>query len=106
MSSTTPEGKVKAKLAAMLKANKVWYFFPANNGFGKAGIPDVILCWYGRFIGVEVKSARGKPTDLQLHVGAQIQDAGGKWFLVRSESDIAQLETVLINIRDNYHAGS
>ena len=104
--SNTPEGKVKLKLVGMLKTHKVWHFFPANNGFGKAGIPDVIICWYGRFIGVEVKSARGKPTDLQLHVGAQIQDAGGKWFLVRSENDIAQLETVLINIRDNYHAGS
>lgn len=106
MSSTTPEGKVKAKLAAMLKSMKAWYFLPGNNGYGKSGIPDFVICWYGRFIGVEVKSARGKPTDLQLHVGAQIQEAGGKWFLVRGENDIAQLETVLINIRDNYHAGS
>ena len=106
MSNSTPEGKVKLKLVGMLKAHKVWHFFPANNGFGKAGIPDVIICWYGRFIGVEAKSAKGKPTALQLHVGSQIHDAGGRWFIVRNEVDITELEAVLIRIRDEHHAGS
>lgn len=105
MSNSTPEGKVKAKLSAMLKGMRVWYFLPGNNGYGKSGIPDYVLCWYGKFIGVEVKSAKGKPTDLQLRTGAQIQEAGGKWLIVRNEEDIEALESMLIVLRDTYHAG-
>lgn len=39
MSALTPEGKVKRKVVEVLKAHKVWYFFPANNGFGKEVSP-------------------------------------------------------------------
>jgi Holliday junction resolvase len=91
MSAMTPEGKVKTKLVAMLKELGAWYFFPANNGFGKSGIPDVIICWHGKFIGVEVKSSRGKATALQMRCGEQIQEAGGMWRIVRSADDIAAL---------------
>ena len=52
MSTLTPEGKVKRKLVEMLKRHGVWYFFPASNGFGKAGIPDVIACHNSKFIGI------------------------------------------------------
>jgi hypothetical protein len=100
--TTTPESKVKAKTVEMLKAMRAWYFFPGNNGFGKSGIPDIVICWYGRFIGVEVKSAKGKPTDLQMRTGAQIQEAGGKWLIVRNPEDIEALESMLIAMRDSY----
>ncbi len=95
----TPEGKVKLKLVEMLKEMGAWYFFPANNGYGKSGIPDVIVCWYGRFIGVEVKSAKGKPTALQLRTGTEIKDAGGMWRVVRNEDDIAALAAYLRLVR-------
>jgi len=97
--TSTPEGKVKVKLVQMLKEMKAWYFFPANNGYGKSGIPDVIICWYGRFIGVEVKSAKGKPTALQVRCGEQIKEAGGTWRIVRNEDDIAALAAYLNVVR-------
>lgn len=97
--ASTPEGKVKVKLVEMLKEMKAWYFFPANNGYGKSGIPDVIICWYGRFIGVEVKSAKGKPTALQVRCGEQIKDAGGTWRVVRNEDDIKALAAYLNVVR-------
>jgi hypothetical protein len=96
---STPEGRVKTKLVAMLKEMKVWYFFPANNGYGKSGIPDIVICWYGRFIGVEVKSAQGKPTALQVRCGEQIREAGGVWRVVRNDEDIAALASYLVIAR-------
>ena len=96
---STPEGKVKTQLVKMLKEMKVWYFFPANNGFGKSGLPDVIICWYGRFIGVEVKSPKGKPTELQLRCGEDIQGAGGVWRVVRNDDDIRALASYLMIVR-------
>jgi len=79
----TPEKRIKKKLVQMLKQEGVWYFFPAANGMGRAGIPDVIGVVKGRFIGIECKAdATKKPTALQMQCAAHIREAGGAWFLV------------------------
>jgi hypothetical protein len=35
----TPEGKVKARLKAMLDKLGIYYFMPATGGYGRSGIP-------------------------------------------------------------------
>ena len=96
MSYNTPEGKIKRKVVEVLKAHKVWYFFPANNGFGKAGIPDIIAIVNGKFMGVEVKADRTKkPSALQQKCGEEIQRAGGWWFLVYDADSIRSFEQAL-----------
>jgi hypothetical protein len=65
----TPEGKVKKHITDMLKAygKDVYYFMPSANGFGKAGVPDIVVCVYGVFVGIEVKADKrmNPPTALQ-----------------------------------------
>ena len=96
MSALTPESKVKRKVVEMLKHHGVWYFFPANNGFGKAGIPDLIAIAKGKFVGIEVKADRTKkPTALQMKCGEEIQRAGGWWFLVYDTESIDALEQAI-----------
>ncbi len=98
MAALTPEGKVKKKITDMLKRHKVWYFYPASNGFGKAGIPDIIAIAGGEFVGIEVKADRTKkPTALQVKCGKEIEAAGGTWMLVYDEITIQALEAVIIN---------
>ena len=93
MSATTPEGKIKKKLVEMLKHEKVWYFFPAANGMGKACIPDVICIVEGQFVGIECKADETKkPTTLQLMCAKDIRNAGGYWFLVYDDYSIAEVE--------------
>lgn len=93
MSYNTPEGKVKKKVVTLLKEHDCWYFFPANNGFGKAGIPDVIAIVSGVFVGIEVKADRTKkPTELQVKCGGEIRRAGGEWFLVCDDTSLLQVE--------------
>jgi hypothetical protein len=93
MSAMTPEGKIKKKLVEMLKHEKVWHYFPAANGMGRAGIPDVICIVEGQFVGIECKAdATKKPTALQLECGKQIRQAGGYWFLVFDDYSIADVE--------------
>ena len=90
--ATTPEGRIKKRLANKLKELGVWYFFPAAGAFGRSGIPDVIAIWHGRFIGIECKSDPSKkPTALQEKAGREIKSAGGLWYLVRSYQDIDNL---------------
>jgi Holliday junction resolvase len=100
MSAMTPEGKVKRKVVEVLKKHDVWYFFPANNGFGKSGIPDIIAIVDGHFIGVEVKSATGKPTELQKICGKQIEKAGGTWMVVSDDVTLEVLNAVIENRKD------
>jgi Holliday junction resolvase len=96
----TPEGKVKRKVVEVLKKHDVWYFFPANNGFGKSGIPDIIAIVDGHFVGVEVKSATGKPTELQKICGKQIEKAGGTWMVVSDDVTLEVLNAVIENRKD------
>ena len=100
MSALTPEGKVKRKVVEVLKKHGVWYFFPANNGFGKSGIPDIIAIVDGHFLGVEVKSATGEPTELQKICGKQIEEAGGTWVVVSDDITLEALEAVIENRKD------
>lgn len=100
MSAMTPEGKVKKQVTEVLKKHKVWYFSPANNGFGKSGIPDIIAIVDGHFLGVEVKSATGKPTELQKICGKQIEEAGGTWLVVSNDVTLEVLDAVLQNRKD------
>lgn len=94
----TPEGKIKKKVVELLQKYGVWYFFPASNGFGKAGIPDVVACFNGRFISIECKSdATKKPTELQLQRGREIQRAGGVWMVVCDDSTLFTLEYTIIS---------
>ena len=75
----TPEGRVKAKVKAYLKALGVWYFCPVSNGMGVHGIPDIICCYNGRFIGIETK-APGRIKNVSELQKAQIEairSAGG-----------------------------
>ena len=89
----TPEGIVKRMLVRMLKKYDVWYFFPASNGFGSAGIPDIIAIVSGRFVGIEAKADRTrKPTALQLKCAKDISAAGGNWFLVFDKNSCALVE--------------
>ena len=100
MSAMTPEGKAKRKVVEVLKKHDVWYFFPANNGFGKSGIPDIIAIVDGHFVGVEVKSATGKPTELQKICGKQIEKAGGTWMVVSDDVTLEVLDAVIKNRKD------
>jgi Holliday junction resolvase len=63
--ATTPEGKVKAKVKKILDAYGAYYFMPATGGYGKSGVPDIVCCANGYFIGIECKAGKGKTTALQ-----------------------------------------
>lgn len=59
-----------------------WFFKVWGGGFQKSGIPDLILCVNGLFMGVEIKGAEGKPSQLQLKNLDDIHKAGGAGILL------------------------
>ena len=82
----TPEAKVKRKVVDILKGAKAYYFFPATGGYGRSGVPDIVCCWRGMFIGIECKAGKNTPTALQEKELEFIRKAGGCAFVVNEET--------------------
>ena len=61
----TPEAKVKKKVVRILKDAGAYYFYPVTGGYGRSGVPDVVACLEGYFLGIECKAGKNKPTPLQ-----------------------------------------
>jgi hypothetical protein len=88
MSIKTPEGKVKEQVKIILNAMGAYYAMPHGAGYGNAGIPDFVVCWKGRFIGIECKANGKEATALQLHNLMQIRKAGGRALIINEDSVI------------------
>lgn len=98
--ATTPEGRIKKKLDKQLKLRDVWFFNPQAGPFGRAGVPDKILCVRGHLVGIECKADRTKrPTALQVSSMAAIERAGGKCFVV-CDDETMQTALDYIDARD------
>lgn len=61
-----------------MKDQGCWFVKYWGGGeFTKAGIPDLLICCNGKFLGVELKAKNGKPSELQKWNIAKIKEAGG-----------------------------
>lgn len=79
------ENQIKECLAGMKK--NVWFFKHAASASMKVGIPDIICCIKGHFVGIEVKQANGHQSDAQKVCEKNILEAGGEYWLVYSFGD-------------------
>jgi hypothetical protein len=74
---STPEGLVKQRIKAYLKTlPECWFFLPVSNGMGTMGIPDIICCYRGRLVAIEVK-APGKVANTTPLQDAQLKAIRG-----------------------------
>lgn len=103
----TPEGKIqKAILDALTKAqvfhwrnnNAPIYDQKLNSGYGgyrahagMKGVPDIICVINGQFVGIEVKTPRGKQSSDQVLFQKRLERAGGKYILARGVDDIVEI---------------
>lgn len=90
----TPEGKVKQKVKAVLTNIGAYYTMTITGGYGNSGAPDFLICYQGKFIGIECKAQGNVPTELQLANMERIRKAGGI-ALVVDESNVNVLQNIL-----------
>ena len=90
----TAEAKVKKRVKEVLNALGAYYAMPATGGYGSSGVPDFLVCYKGKFIGIECKAGGGKTTALQEKNLRQITECGGT-ALVVNENDLTMLGEVL-----------
>jgi len=80
------------KISDYLKTENDLFFWKEHGGqFGTAGIPDIIVCYKGRFLAFECKVGKNKPTVLQEVTIRQILRAGGYAMVVRSVDEVKEV---------------
>lgn len=80
-----------------LKSEGCYYIKYWGGGhFTQEGVPDLLVCCSGQFIGIEIKAAGGKPTLLQLKKLKDIRDSGG-WGILLYPKDFEQLKKWIQN---------
>ena len=68
-------------------------FFWKEHGsmYGTNGVPDIICCYKGRFLGLECKLPGGRLTELQKRAIEKINRAGGIACRVESVEDVKRV---------------
>lgn len=85
------ESDLIRKISEYLKTVPNLYFWKEHGGmYGTAGIPDLIVCYKGRFIGLECKVGKNKPTVLQAVTIKKIINAGGYATVVRTVEEVRE----------------
>lgn len=84
----TPEQTIKKQIKDYITRIGGFWSTVQGGPFSKPGDPDLICCINGRYVGIEVKTPTGRPTELQLQRGREIEQAGGIWILARSLDDV------------------
>ena len=77
---------IKKYLASL--GSDVFFWKEHGGPYGTSGVPDIICCYKGRFLGLEVKLPSGKLTELQKRAIEKINRAGGIACRVDSVDDV------------------
>ena len=89
----TPEGRVKKAVKEYLTSIGAYYYMPVSNGMGRVGAPDFLVCYLGRFIGIETKAPgkRAYTTANQDREHNEIRAAQGLCVVVESVDEVKEL---------------
>lgn len=85
----TPEAKIKLQIRKILNSygSQLAYYMAVPTGFGRAGIEDITVCAWGRFLAIEAKKDfKTKPTELQLARKGEVMLAGGIYVVIYAEN--------------------
>lgn len=77
---------IKRYLASL--GSDVFFWKEWGGPYSAAGIPDIICCYKGRFLGLEAKLPGGRLTELQKRALEKINRAGGIGRRVESVDDV------------------
>ena len=96
------EKDLETKVKALLNSEGCWWVkYWGGGAYTKAGVPDLLVCCEGVFLGVELKAARGRPSELQIHELHKIRDSGGLAILLYPD-DLSVFKNLIHAIKENH----
>ena len=77
------EKNFENKIKQFLKEHNCYYVKYFANRMTKVGVPDILACVNGYFVGIEVKAENGVPSELHIYNIEQIHNEGGIGVIVK-----------------------
>ena len=84
----TPEALLTKSIRHLLNSAGVFHYKAWGGPMSAPGVPDIIGCFKGRFIGIEVKAPKGVVSSYQQNFIDRINEAGGIGIIARSLDDV------------------
>lgn len=97
------EKNFENKIKKFFRKEGLYYFKFWGTMYTRAGVPDLIVCVNGRFLGVEVKSDVGRPSEIQMENIRQIRENGGFAIVVHPDQ-IQSLLDIVSELQDGHDA--
>lgn len=86
----TPEAILTRAIRQLLSSVGIFHYKAWGGPMSAPGVPDLIGCYKGRMIGIEIKSQRGVVSDKQQDFLDKINRAGGVAFVARTIDDVIE----------------
>jgi len=90
MKKQTPEHMLTVSVRQLLRAAGIFAWKNWGGPMGYPGVADIIGCYKGRMIAIELKSPTGKATPEQVRFIQNVNDAGGIAFVAKTLDEVIE----------------
>ena len=82
------ESEITREIRQYLKIRGIWHYKQWQGLGSLPGVSDIIGCFKGRYLAIEVKRPGQKPTERQQSFLDRVNDEGGLSFVASSVEDV------------------
>lgn len=86
-----PEYRIVQNTKKLIRSRGGWVVKIHGGPYQDAGTPDLLACYKGRFISIEVKTSRGVVRPEQRAAQKSINSSGGYAIITHSIGDVADV---------------
>src|SRR5215472_4943086 len=88
-----PEGKLVSKARSLIaeRGGRAFNIQGDAENFQEVGIPDLLFCYQGRFVGAEAKMPGNSPSAKQRAILNEIVEAGGYGLVFTTVEEVSRL---------------
>jgi Holliday junction resolvase len=83
------EAALTRRVCEHLRKHGAYVLKVHGSAWQRAGVPDLLCCVDGRFVGLELKVKPNKPSPLQLHEISKIERSGGAAAVIYTTEELA-----------------
>lgn len=85
------EKAIQKQITNYLTKHKIWWVKFQAGMYTRSGVPDLLVCYRGLFVALEVKTPKGKVTEIQRLEMEKIRLSSGEAYVVRFPADVITL---------------
>lgn len=86
----TKEAQLTKSIRQLLNSIGIFHWKAWGGPMSTPGVPDLICCFKGRLVGIEIKAQKGIISPYQKEFIDNINRAGGLAFVARSVNDVIE----------------